>query len=76
MCKTASPSPAASHEPLVHCWNVANLSLFSRHNFDITLTGVIFSQDLMCLSQSGWTLLKMNFNKIVRNTQFIDDKII
>ena len=33
ICRTAAPSRAAFLEPLVHCWNVANLSFFYRHYF-------------------------------------------
>ena len=33
ICRTAGPSPAASLEPLAHCWNVASLRLFYRYYF-------------------------------------------
>ena len=33
ICRTVGPSLAASLEPLAHCWNVANLSLFCRYYF-------------------------------------------
>ena len=33
ICWTADPSLAASLEPLVHCQNVASLSLFYRYHF-------------------------------------------
>ena len=33
ICRTADPSLAASLEPLVHCQNVASLSLFCRYHF-------------------------------------------
>ena len=33
ICRTASPSYAASHEPLAHHRNVASSSLFYRYNF-------------------------------------------
>ena len=31
ICRAVGPSLAASLEPLAHCWNVANLSLFYRY---------------------------------------------
>ena len=33
ICRTVVPSPAASLEPLLHCHNVASLSLFCRYYF-------------------------------------------
>ena len=33
MCRTIESTLAASLEPLVHCWNVASLSLFYRYYF-------------------------------------------
>ena len=33
ICRTVSPSVAASLEPFTNCWNVASLSLFSKYYF-------------------------------------------
>ena len=33
ICRAAGPSLAASLQPLAHCWNVANLSLFCMYYF-------------------------------------------
>ena len=33
ICRTVGPSLATSHNPLVHCWNVASLSIFYRYYF-------------------------------------------
>ena len=50
LCRTVSPSLAASPEPLANCWNVASLSLFYRYYFGRCYSELAFWGRSSCYS--------------------------